>query len=110
MIVFVSQGKAFCQTKVQLRVAFFTWSAALRKILTMIISESGKSLWLIGVVYVKGIESLWTIFCCIVRLPTPFRMFSLVDLGRLGSCLDELSICMLVGKLLVTFGVLLCGQ
>jgi hypothetical protein len=76
----------------------------------MIISKSGKSLWFIGVVYVKGIESLWTIFRYIVRLPTQFGMFSLVNLGRLRSCLDKLSICMLVGKLLVTFGVLLCGR
>jgi hypothetical protein len=40
----------------------------------------------------------------------PFGMFSLVDLGCLGSCLYELLICMLVSGLLATLGVLLCGR
>jgi hypothetical protein len=49
------------------------------------ISENGTSLWLIDATYVKGIGSLWMIFCFIVRLLAPFGMFSLVVLGYLGS-------------------------
>jgi hypothetical protein len=55
-------------------------------------------------------ESLWAIFCSIVRLHAPFGMFSSIDLGCLRSCLDELSICMLVSGLLATLGVLLCER
>jgi len=40
---------------------------------------------LIGVVYVEGMWSLWTIFCFIVRLLVPFGMFSSFNLGCLGS-------------------------
>jgi hypothetical protein len=40
----------------------------------------------------------------------PFEMFSLVDLGCLGLCYDEQSICMLVGGRPTTPRVLLYGR
>jgi hypothetical protein len=53
------------------------------------ISESDTSLWLIGVVCPKGMESPWTIFYFIVRLLVPFGIFSSINLDCFGSCLDE---------------------
>jgi hypothetical protein len=55
-------------------------------------------------------RSPWTILCFLVRFFAPFGMFSSVNLGCFGSCLDELWICMLVGGLLATLEVLLCGR
>jgi hypothetical protein len=63
---------------------------------------------LIGVVCAKGMGSLRTFF--IVRLLVPFGMFSSIDLGCLGLCLDKLLNCMLVGRLLVKLEVLLYGK
>jgi hypothetical protein len=50
---------------------------------------SDTSLWLIGVVFAKGMGSPWTIFFFIVRLSVPYEMYSSVDLDCLGLCLDE---------------------
>jgi hypothetical protein len=44
--------------------------------------------WSIGAI-IKGMGSPWTIFFYIVKLLVPFGLFSLVDLGCLGLCLDE---------------------
>jgi hypothetical protein len=46
-------------------------------------------LWLIGVLCVKEIESQWIIFFFIVRLLVPFGLFSSIDSGCLGLCLNE---------------------
>ena len=40
----------------------------------------------------------------------PCGMFSLVILGCLGLCLDELSTCMLIGGLPAALRMLLCGK
>jgi hypothetical protein len=101
--------KSVWQTKIPLRVAFFVWLVALGKIFTMGNDRNNMSLWLIGIAYVQGMEGPWTIFCFIVWLLAPFGMFSLFDLSCLGSFLDELSICMLVGGLLAIRRVLQCG-
>ena len=66
------------------------------------------SLLSIDVVCVKECRSLWTILFSSVRLSVPYGIFSLVALGCLGLCLDELSTCLLVGGLLVVLGVVLC--
>jgi hypothetical protein len=68
------------------------------------------SLWLIGVVCVKGVGSLLTIFWFILRLLVLFFFFLPVDLGCLGLCLDEYLICMLVSGLLAVLEVLLFGR
>jgi hypothetical protein len=51
-------------------------------------SPEAVSSWLIGAICLKGMGSLWTISFT-VKLLVPFEMFSLVDLGCLGLCLDE---------------------
>lgn len=68
------------------------------------------SLWLIGVVCAREMQSLWTIFFSIVRLLVPYRVRSLVVLGFIGLCLEQLLICMLVGGVVVALRVLLCGR
>jgi hypothetical protein len=45
--------------------------------------------WFISIACVKGRESLWTTFFPIMRFLGPYGMFSLVDSGCLGLCLDE---------------------
>jgi hypothetical protein len=39
--------------------------------------------------YKRNVESLWNIFFSIVRLPMPYGIVSLVDLGCVGLCLNE---------------------
>jgi hypothetical protein len=51
-----------------MRLAFLAGLAAVGKILTIDNFGSGMSLWLVGVVCVKGIRSLWIILFFIVRL------------------------------------------
>lgn len=80
--------KSVYRTKVPLRVAFFAWLTALRKILTMDNPRKWHVIVLIGVVYVKGTGSSWTIFLSIVKLPVPYGMFSSADLSCLWLCLD----------------------
>jgi hypothetical protein len=58
----------FLQTMVPLRAGFFAWSATLGKILTWTTFGSDISLWSIGTVCARRMESLWIIFCSIERL------------------------------------------
>jgi hypothetical protein len=71
-------------TKVPLRMTFFGWSAAFEKILTMDNLRKQHIIVVIGVVYVKGMKSLWTIFFFVIRLLMPFGIFSSVILDCLG--------------------------
>jgi hypothetical protein len=68
------------------------------------------SSWLIGVVYAKRMESLWTIFFSIVRSPTPYGMLSSVALGCPRLCLIGWLIYSLVGGRVNAPEVLLCGR
>jgi hypothetical protein len=72
------------RTKVSLRAPFFSWSVALEKILTMDNLRKRHIIVVDCIIHVKGIESPWTIFYFIVRLPVPCGMFSSIDLGCPG--------------------------
>ncbi len=65
--------------------------------------------WFISIACVKGRESLWTTFFPIMRFLGPYGMFSLVDSGCLGLCLNEQSTYMRVGGLLVALGCCYVG-
>jgi hypothetical protein len=81
--------KSVWRTKVPLRVAFFAWSAAPRKILTMDNLRKRRIIVVDRCCMCKRNESLWIIFFFIVRLLVLCGMFSSVGLGCLGLCLDE---------------------
>lgn len=102
--------KSIWWTKALLRVASFVWSAALGNIITMDSLRKHNVLWLTSVVCVKRMRSPWTISLFIVRLIEPYGMCFLTASGYLGLYLDELLICLLVGRLLVALRVSLCGR
>ena len=80
--------KSIWRTKVRLRVAFFVWSAAPRKILTI---DNRWKRRVIGVdrccMYKRNGESVYHLLYC--EFAVPCGMFSSIDLGCLGLCLDE---------------------
>jgi hypothetical protein len=67
-------------------------------------------LWLIGVVYARGMGSPWTIFFFIVMLLAPYKMLFSVALGCPGLFLAGWLICLLAGRRVVAFRALSCGR
>lgn len=90
--------------------AFFDWLVALGKILIMDNLRKQHVIVVDWCLYRRNGESVdHLLLHCDVGCAI-WNVFFNIDLGCIGSYLDEWSICMLVDGLLATLGVLLCGR
>lgn len=80
--------KAVWNCKVPSNIVFFIWTASLGRISPLIIWGKSTSNGL--VLFVQENGNQWTIFCCIVKWPSIYRMRSLIGPGWHGLSLEEL--------------------
>jgi len=98
------------RTKIPSKVAFFAWSAALGKILTMDNIKKRHIIVVDRCCLCKQNGESMDHFFSIVRFHVPYGMLSSIALGCPGLCLLGWLICLLAGGRAVALGILLCEK